>query len=66
VVLFNTGPHYGGAMGEYWSVPQYHAGLEASEYRSLLGRSGFALLDRIVEDPHGGGRTVWLARSRTG
>jgi SAM-dependent methyltransferase len=66
VLMFNTGPRFGEAIGEYRSEPLYHASLDASEYRSLLDRSGFAVLDHIVEDPHAGGRTIWLARSRTG
>jgi len=62
VLMFNTGPGAGEAIGSYRGEPLYHASLAASEYRSLLDRSGFEVLDHVVGDPLAGGRTVWLAR----
>lgn len=62
ILLFNTGPRFGVAMGSYRGDPLYHASLDASEYRELLARHDFALIDHAVEDPQAGGRTVWLAR----
>jgi hypothetical protein len=60
--MFNTGPREGTAIGSYRGEPLYHASLDSSEYRSLLMRSGFDLLDHVVDDARAGGRTVWLAR----
>lgn len=65
VLMFNTGPRYGEAIGEYRGEPLYHASLDPEEYRSLLGRVGFEVLDHRVEDRDAGGRTVWLARLRS-
>jgi SAM-dependent methyltransferase len=62
VLMFNTGPGEGTAIGSYRGEPLYHASLDASEYRSLLMHSGFDLLDHVVDDARAGGRTVWLAR----
>jgi SAM-dependent methyltransferase len=62
VLMFNTGPQRGEAIGSYRGEPLYHASLGPSEYRALLKQSGFELIDHIVEDPLAGGRTVWLAR----
>lgn len=63
VLMFNSGPRFGEGLGEYWGDPLYHASLDPDEYRALLSRSGFVLIDHAVEDwKTGGGRTVWLAR----
>lgn len=63
ILMFNTGPAHGEAVGAYRGDPLYHASLDAAEYEGLLTTAGFELVDQIVEDPHAGGRTVWLARS---
>ena len=34
VLMFNSGPAYGEAVGEYRGEPLYHASLNADEYRS--------------------------------
>ena len=40
---------------------------QRGEYTELLGTSDFELLSYVVEDwQSDGGRTVWLARRRTG
>jgi 2-polyprenyl-3-methyl-5-hydroxy-6-metoxy-1,4-benzoquinol methylase len=63
MLMFNTGPAYGEAIGEYRGDPLYHASLAADEYRALLASIGFAIIAHSVEDwQTGGGRTVWLAR----
>jgi hypothetical protein len=36
--------------------------IDADEYRILLARHGFELVDQVIEDAQAGGRTVWLAR----
>jgi 2-polyprenyl-3-methyl-5-hydroxy-6-metoxy-1,4-benzoquinol methylase len=63
-LLFNTGPRQGEAIGEYQGVPLYHASLDPAEYQLLLDRTGFDVVEHVVEDPTAGGRTVWLAQSR--
>jgi len=65
LLMFNTGPVHGEAIGSYRGDPLYHASLDAAEYRELLAVSGFEVLAHTVEDPLAGGRTAWLARSST-
>ncbi len=63
MLMFNTGPTYGEAIGEYRGDSLYHASLDADEYRALLAGIGFEVVAHSFEDWHtGGGRTVWLAR----
>jgi len=65
VLMFNSGPAHGEAIGEYRGDPLYHASLDAQEYRVLLDRAGFKLVDHVVGDwQNAGGRTVWLAHRR--
>ncbi|HET7803908.1 MAG TPA: class I SAM-dependent methyltransferase [Pseudolabrys sp.] len=61
MLMFNTGPAYGEAIGSYRGDPLYHASLDAAEYERLLAANGFEVVDHVVEDPKAGGRTVWLA-----
>ena len=63
-LMFNTGPGHGESIGTYRGDPLYHASLGLEEYRELLSRHGFAIIESKVEDPAAGGRTVWLARRR--
>lgn len=65
VLMFNTGPAYGEAVGSYRGDPLYHASLDAVEYEGLLDGIGFGVIAHIVEDPDAGGRTAWLAKSRS-
>src|SRR5262245_14298197 len=64
ILMFNAGPRRGEAIGTYRGDPLYHASLAASEYRRLLGQSGFAPIAHVRNDARAGGRTVWLARAR--
>ena len=64
VLMFNTGPAYGEAVGSYRGDPLYHASLHPADYRTHLDRIGFELLAHAAEDREAGGRTAWLARSR--
>ncbi len=66
VLMFNAGPAHGEVMGEYRGEPVYHASLDPAEYESLLKRSGFEVMAHTVADPRAGGRTAWIARTRTG
>jgi hypothetical protein len=63
LLLFTSGPEHGEAVGELYGQPLYHASLAADEYRCLLGRNGFDVVQHAVEDPACGGHTVWLAQS---
>lgn len=62
LLMFNSGPAHGEAIGSYRGEPLYHASLAATEYETLLTQAGFEVVDHVVEDCQAGGRTVWLAR----
>jgi SAM-dependent methyltransferase len=63
LLLFTSGPEHGEAIGELYGQPLYHASLAADEYRCLLARNGFEVVQHTLEDPACGGHTVWLAQS---
>ncbi len=65
ILMFNAGPAYGEAVGSYRGDPLYHASLDPAEYERLLDGSGFDVIAHAAEDHEAGGRTVWLARSRS-
>lgn len=62
VLMLNTGPAHGEAIGAYQGDPLYHASLAGAEYAFLLQQAGFEVIAHVPSDPHAGGRTVWLAR----
>jgi SAM-dependent methyltransferase len=63
VLMFNSGPAEGEAVGEYRGDPLYHASLSADEYRALLHDIGFTVMAHVANDwSTGGGRTVWIAK----
>jgi hypothetical protein len=64
VLMCNTVPQHGEAVGEYKGDPLYHASLSPSEYRALIDRFGFAVMEHATNDAAAGGRTVWLCRRR--
>ena len=63
-LMFTSGPSCGDAIGAFQGEPLYHSSLDGEEYRELLDRSGFEVIDHVIEDPECGQHTVWLARSR--
>jgi SAM-dependent methyltransferase len=63
-LLLTSGPASGERIGTLEGEPLYHASLDPSEYRLLLGRNGFDVVAHVAEDPDCGGHTVWLARRR--
>jgi SAM-dependent methyltransferase len=63
VLMFNTGPTFGEAVGNYRGDPLYHASLDRSEYEQLLFANSFRIIDQVTEDQEAGGRTVWLAQA---
>jgi SAM-dependent methyltransferase len=62
MLMFTSGPEHGEAYGDYHGEELYHASLAPDEYCRLLDESGFAVIDRIFNDPDCGGHCVWLAR----
>ena len=62
VLMLNTGPTAGEAVGCYRGDPLYHASLDTAEYGALFARHGFVVEAHAVEDQQAGGRTAWLAR----
>ncbi len=65
-LMFTSGPAAGEAIGEYCGEALFHASLDGSEYRLLLGAIGFKVETQIDNDPECGGHTVWLARGLGG
>ncbi len=63
-VLFSTGHIEGEAIGDFNGHPLYHASLSEASYRQQLMDNGFGVLNYKIEDPHCGGRTIWLAKKR--
>ncbi|MGJ6123319.1 methyltransferase domain-containing protein [Mycolicibacterium sp. Y3] len=63
VLLFNSGPSAGEQIGSYQGEPLYHASLDPSEYRALLGDNGFEVTAHVAEDSTCGQRTIWLAQA---
>ncbi|MFT4465858.1 MAG: class I SAM-dependent methyltransferase [Sodalis sp. (in: enterobacteria)] len=61
-LMFTSGPGNGIAMGEFEGEPLYHASLAPEEYCALLTEQGFAVIDRVVEDPLCSGHTIWLCK----
>ena len=61
-LMFTSGPEHGERIGEWQGEPLYSASLAPDEYRALLARNGFTLLDHRLEDETCGGATVWLAQ----
>lgn len=64
VLLFTSGPSEGVALGNLFGDELYHSSLSEAEYRELLQRHGYRVLQHRAEDPDCGGHTVWLARQR--
>ena len=65
-LMFNTGTDHGEGIGSYRGDPLYHASLASAEYETLIGGSGFEVIEHAIRDARAGGRTVWLCRSRRG
>jgi hypothetical protein len=63
ILMFNTGPTYGEAIGSYRGDPLFHASPYADEYRRRLFENSFDVVAHAVEDQSVGGRTAWVARA---
>jgi hypothetical protein len=66
MLMFNSGPEHGEAIGSYRGDPLYHASLAPAEYVALLARFGFSVVEHALNDAEAGGRTVWLCRRDAG
>jgi cyclopropane fatty-acyl-phospholipid synthase-like methyltransferase len=66
VLLLNTGPEHGEVLSTstFEGEELYHSSLAPAEYRSLLDRSGFEVIDHVANDARSGGRTAWLCRRK--
>ena len=61
-LMFTSGDVAGVGIGEWQGEPLYHASLAPAEYRALLERSGFDVVEHRPNDPRCGNATVWIAR----
>jgi trans-aconitate methyltransferase len=61
-LMFTSGTSFGEAIGTFHGEALYHGSLDTAEYRALLEAQGFQVVAHVVEDPHCGGRTIWLAQ----
>jgi SAM-dependent methyltransferase len=62
LLMFNTGPQHGEAIGEYRGDPLYHASLSPAEYEARAAQFRFEVLEHVANDAQAGGRTAWLCR----
>lgn len=62
VLMFTSGPEASEPIGQVEGEPVYHASLAPNDYRELLDRHGFSVIDFRPEDPACAGHTIWLAR----
>lgn len=62
MLMFNSGPDEGEAIGSQFGEPLYHASLSPDDYRAGLEQGGMRIVAHSMKDDSAGGRTVWLAR----
>ncbi|MEN3749230.1 class I SAM-dependent methyltransferase [Sphingomonas sp. HF-S3] len=62
LLLFNSGPAHGEAIGSQFGEPLYHASLSPEEYRARLEQTDMRVVAHASGDEDAGGRTVWLAQ----
>lgn len=60
VMLFNTGPARGEAIGCQFGEHLYHASLAPYEYRALFEENGLLEVAFAPDDAATGGRSIWL------
>ena len=65
VLLFTSGPRADEHIGTMYGENLFHASLSPDEYRKLLARSGFNVLQFTPDDPKCGGHTVWLVQAQS-
>lgn len=65
LLLFTTGPEAGEIWSDNGGESLYHASLNPEEYKALLIKHGFELLDHKINDTNCHNHTIWLARYKT-
>jgi hypothetical protein len=61
-LMFTIGSSHGEVNGAWKGESLYHGSLDGAEYRLLLNQNDFDVVSHVVEDPHCGQHTVWLAQ----
>lgn len=62
ILMFTSGPEAGEVLGAVEGKSVYHSSLDPQEYRQLLRRNAFGVIDFVANDPDCAGHSVWLAR----
>lgn len=62
VFLFTSGPEAGEIWSDNGGENLYHASLSPNEYKILLKKHGFMLIEYKISDPECNGMTVWLSK----
>ncbi|MCR8725695.1 class I SAM-dependent methyltransferase [Frigidibacter sp. ROC022] len=62
LLVFNSGPAAGQAIGMVGEEPVWHGSLAPAQYRRLLARAGFVVERMRLRDATAGGRSHWRAR----
>lgn len=62
VLMFTSGPKAGEVWSDNGGEELYHASLDPDEYKELLEKYGFELIQYKINDENCNGHTVWLAK----
>jgi SAM-dependent methyltransferase len=62
LLMFTSGNAHGDSIGTWQGEPLYHGSLDPREYRDLLDKNGFAVVEHTIRDSECGDATVWLAQ----
>ena len=62
ILLFTSGPEKGEAWGMNGGENLFHASLDQKEYKGLLSKHNFKVLNSVVKDPDCGYATIWMAQ----
>lgn len=63
ILLFTSGPEEGEILSNNGGEDLYHASLSPDEYKQILTKHKFELLEYKIEDPDCNGHTVWIAKA---
>lgn len=62
ILLFTTGHEYGEIWSDNGGENLYHASFSEDEYKNLLAKYGFELLEHKLSDESCNDHSVWIAR----
>lgn len=62
ILLFTSGTDNGETWGMNNGRNLYHASLDSNQYKYLLSKHNFKVLNHIVNDPDCGNDTIWMAQ----